>query len=334
MRVVEATGFGGPEVLVPGKAPDPVATSGQAVVEVSVADVLFVDAKIRQGWGREYFPVTPPYVPGNGVAGVVAAVADGVDPAWRGTRVVARTGTRGGDGELVSYPVGGYAERAAVAVEELITVPDGLPLPEAMASLHDGPTAMLFFDVAQVRPGEWVLVTAAGGSLGTLLVQLAHAAGARVVGAAGSERKLDVARELGADAVVDYSLADWAQRVRKATDGAGVNVVFDGTGGHIGRAAFEVTAGGGRFFAYGSASGEFAGLDPDEAQRAGVTVVGLLDRPFDAAEMRRLTRRTLTETAAGRIRPVIGQTYPLERAVDAHAVIEARATVGKTVLLI
>jgi NADPH:quinone reductase len=323
MRVVQASRFGGPEVLVPSEAPDPVAGPGQVVVEVAVAPVLFVETQIRRGSAGEWFSVTPPYVPGAGVAGQVGSVGEGVDPGWVGRRVLADTR----DG-------GGYAERALAPAEGLISVPDELNLPEAAALLHDGRTALGLLEAAQIRPAEWVLVVAAVGGLGSLLVQLARAAGARVIGAARGERKLGLARELGAEVVVDYSAPDWSERVRQATGGSGPEVVFDGVGGEIGRAAFEITARGGRFSAHGAPSGGFAEIDRQAAQRRGVTVRGILDARQAVADGKWLSAQALSEAAVGRIRPLIGQTYPLERAAEAHAAIEARATLGKTLLLI
>src|SRR2546421_820098 len=123
MRVIEATEFGGPEVLVPVDAPDPVAGPGQVVVDVAVADTLFVDTQIRRGWGREHFTVQPPYVPGNGVAGVVSSVGDGADPDWIGRRVVAHTGERGGHGG--DAPRGGGAPPASRAGPPRGALPGG-----------------------------------------------------------------------------------------------------------------------------------------------------------------------------------------------------------------
>jgi NADPH2:quinone reductase len=323
MRMIQVTRFGDPEVLVAGTAPDPDAGPGQVVVGVSVADVLFVETQIRRGLVREYFQVTPPYVPGGGVAGRVFSVGDGVDPGWIGRRVLTRT----------VESQGGYAERVVAEAAGLISVPDGLGLREAAALLHDGVTALGLADAARIRAGERVLITAAGGGLGILLLQLAHAAGAQVIAAARGARKLDLARTLGADTVVDYSAAGWTERVREATGGRGADLVFDGAGGRIGRAAFEVTADGGRFSAHGAPSGEFTAVDPHEAERRKVTVRGIQDIRFTPAEARRLAERALTEAVAGRITPVIGQTFPLERAADAHAAIESRGVIGKTLLL-
>jgi NADPH2:quinone reductase len=326
MRVVRVTRFGGPDVLVTTEAPSPVARPGHAVVDVLVADVLLVDAVIRRGLGVDYFPVRPPYIPGNGVAGRVSSVGESVDPGWIGERVVAHTGGRGGEG--------GYAEQLAAPVDALIPVPDGLGLCDATALLHDGLTAMCLVEGLPVAREQWVLVVGAAGGLGSLLVQLAHAAGGRIIGAARGKQKLDLAWELGAEAVADYSEPGWPERVRKATGGRGPDLVFDGIGGEVGHAAFEITARGGRFSAHGAASGSFAELDLDEARRHGVTVRGIEQVQVGPAESRRLTERALSEATAGRIRPVIGQTFPLEEAAAAHAAIESRSVIGKTLLLV
>jgi NADPH:quinone reductase len=323
MRVVRAAEFGGPEVLVPGEAPEPVAGPGQVVVEVSVAPVLFLDTQIRSGLARAWFPVTTPYVPGRGVAGQVSSVGTGVEPDWLGRRVVADTAEGGG-----------YLERAVVAVDALIAVPQGLGMAEAAALLHDGRTAVSLIDQAHLRAGEQVLVLGAGGGLGSLLVQLAHGAGARVIGAARGKRKLNLAEELGADAVVDYSQSGWPEQVLAGTGGAGANTVFDGVGGEIGRSAFEVTARGGQISAHGTPGGGFAPIDRREAGRRDITVRGIEHVQFARADARRLTERAMSEAAAGRIRPIIGQRFPLDQAEDAHRAIEARDVIGKTLLVI
>lgn len=323
MRIVQVKDFGGPEVLVPGEAPDPVAGPGQVVVEVSFAPVLFLDTQIRSGSARDWFATIPPYVPGAGVAGAVASAGEGVDPEWVGRRVVASTAEGGG-----------YLERAVVAAEDLIAVPEGLGIAEAAALLHDGRTAVSLIDQAGLRAEEWVLILGAGGGLGSLLIQLAHGAGAQVIGAARGKEKLDLAGELGADAVVDYSEPGWPEHILAVTGGAGPGTVFDGVGGEIGEAAFATTARGGRFSAHGAPSGGFAQIDTKEAERREITVRGIEHVQFMPADARRLTERAMSEALADRIKPVIGQRFPLERAPDAHRAIEARVVVGKTVLVI
>lgn len=307
--------------MVAAEVPDPVPGRGQVVVDVSVAEVLFVEAQIRRGELGDFFQVTPPYVPGGAVAGTISAVGDGVDTSWVGREVATRT-----------VDAGGYAERALAAADAVHPVPDGLSAQTAAALLHDGLTGMGLFEAAAIRPGQRVLITGAAGGMGVLLVQLSRAAGAHVIAAARGARKLALLERLGAEVVVDYSEADWHKRVRAATDGA--DVVFDGVGGQIGREAFEITRIGGWFSAHGAPSGDFAAVDQKEAEDAGITLRGIKDVWFGPEESRKLTERVLVQAAAGTIRPAIGQTFPLERAADAHVAIEARTAVGKTLLLV
>jgi len=322
MRVAKVERFGGPEVLMAAEMPDPVAGPGQVVVRVTAADVLFVETVVRRGEGGGYFPVKPPYVPGGAVAGQVISVAKGVEPSWIGQRVVA--GMAGG----------GYAQQAIALVADLVPIPDGLGMDEAVALFHDGRTALGLLEATGAHAGESVLVTAAAGGLGILLVQRARSSGAHVVAAARGQAKLSLVRELGAETVVDYSEPDWTTRVREATGGTGPDVVFDGAGGQIGRAAFEITRPGGRFSAHGTASGAFADVDPKEAERRGITVRGIEQVQFTSADVRRLVVQVLSDAASGQIRPVIGQRFSLEHAADAHAAIEARDVIGKTLLVI
>jgi NADPH2:quinone reductase len=315
VRAVWLREFGGPEVLVPGPAPDPVPGPGQVLIEVAHANLTFVETMFRAtGFGP--FPATPPLIPGNGVGGVIAAVGPDVDPELVGRRVVSGTGGSGG-----------YAERVVVNRDLPVEVPAGLPLDEAVAVFADGRTATMLAHTAQLRPGERVLVEAAAGGVGILLAQLAAAAGAQVVAAAGGARKVALLRERGLDVVVDYRRPDWTDQVQAAT--GGVDVVFDGVGGALARAAFDLLDAGGRMLSFGLASGAWADLPADLVAARGVT---LLRPTADPPTLRGFTERALAETAAGRLRPLIGQRFPLERAAEAHAAMESRATVGKTLL--
>jgi NADPH:quinone reductase len=305
------TGFGGPEVLVARDLPDPEPGQGQALVDVAYANITFVETQFRATGGGPQ-TATPPLVPGNGVGGVVAAVGPGADPALVGTRVVSATGG-----------TGGYASRAVVDAAGLYAVPPDLPLDLATAVLADGRTATLLVRTAEPKPGERVLVEAAAGGVGSLLVQLLATAGAHVVAAAGGARKLAVARELGAAEVVDYREPDWTAGV------APVDVVLDGVGGDVSRAAFGLLPRGGRLLSYGLASGSWTPVTGDEAAARGVTVLRTAATP---EQLRACTESALAEAAAGRLRPLIGRRFPLDAAADAHAAIESRATVGKTLL--
>ena len=282
VRAVMMREFGPPEVLEPAEVAEVRAGPDEVVIGVEFANVTFVETQVRAG--RPPHPSMLPALPailGNGVGGTVSDSSP-----WSGLQVVASlNGT------------GGYAERAVTTASQLIRIPDGLATRDAVALLADGRTALALTGRADLRAGETVLVEAAGGGVGTLLVQVARRAGARVVALAGQQRKLALARDLGADVTVDYSRDGWERQVRDAV--GEVDVVFDGVGGDIGLAAF-----------------------------------GLLGAGGNPAHLAALARMALAEAAAGRLRPVIGQEFELADAARAHAAIEARETVGKTLLTV
>ncbi|MEU1195591.1 zinc-binding dehydrogenase [Streptomyces sp. NPDC005813] len=321
MRAAQVKAFGGPEVLAPVDLPDPAPTPGEVVIDVAYADTIYVETQIRAGWGREFFPVTPPYVPGGGVSGVVAALGADVPDEWLGRRVV-------------SFVQGSYAERAVAPVSALTVVPDSVDLLGAAALVHDGVTASGLLERTAVRAVDRVLVLGASGGMGTLLIQLAQAREARVVAVARGTAKLDLVGELGADAVVDATRPDWVAAAREALGGPepAADVVLDGVGGPLGAAAFPLTADGGRFSAHGAPTGAFSPVDPAEAARRGITLFGIADVQFSPADLRRFTATALEEAAAGRLHPVVGEVFPLDRAAEAHAAIEDRRLVGKALL--
>lgn len=312
MRAVVLRAFGPPARLVAEDVPDPRPGPGELLVDVEAASITFVETQLRAG--RPPHPPMAPALPailGNGVGGTVSALGEGTDRALLGRRVVTTTGG-----------TGGYAERVVVAADLPIAVPDGLGLTDGVALLADGRTALSLVASAAPRPGETVLVLAAGGGVGSLLVQLACQAGARVVAAAGGERKLALARALGAEVTVDYTRPGWQTAAGPA------DVVFDGVGGALAATAFGLVRRGGRFVAFGMASGAFVGTQ--DAGAAGVTLVRGV--PLTPERSRALSAEALALAAARRLRPTIGQTFALEDAAGAHAAIEARATLGKTLL--
>lgn len=322
MQAIQVHEFGGPEVLVAREIADPVAGPGQVVVRLVAADVIFLDTLLRSGWGGEIFPLRPPYVPGTGGAGRVESVGSGVDPGWVGRDVVVH-------GQA-------YAELLAADLGDVVPVPDGVGLPEAAALLHDGVTALRLARHAPAGDGQpWVLVAAAAGGAGSIAVQLLRDAGARVIAAARGERKLNLARELGAEVAVDYSQAGWVDRVREVTGGAGVALALDGAGGSLGAEVFETVADGGRFVTYGTSGGQFTEVDPRLAEKRDIEVINeLADGPPDPELVRSLLGHVLDLAAAGRVRPAIGATFPLADAAAAHVSLAERATVGKSLLLI
>jgi NADPH:quinone reductase-like Zn-dependent oxidoreductase len=239
----------------------------------------------------------------------VLSVGDGVDPGWAGRRVAALV--PGG---------GGYAEQVVTGVDTVVAVPDEVSSWLAAALIQVGPAALSLVGAAELRPGARVLVNGAGGALGLTLVRLAKAAGAWVTAAAHGPAKREAALRMGADEAVDY------------LDSGEFDVVFDGVGGQVGTAAFELVRPGGTFFAYGVPSGSGAEVDAAGAGRRGVRLVGMEQVQFAPEEFRRLAERTMRE--ADGLATVVGLAVPLERAHEAHAALAARALVGKAVLLV
>jgi len=326
MRAVVLREYGPPHVLVQQEIADPQPAPGQLVVAVAAAGVNFVDTMLRSGRMAPLAGRQPPFVLGNEIGGTVTSVGPGVDPNLVGRQVLASLGG-----------AGGYAEQAAVDADAVIPVPDGLDIKQAVALLAQGRTAVGLMREARVAAGERVLVEAAAGGVGSLLVQLARQAGAgTVVAAAHGQRKLELARRLGADVTIDYQQPDWDAQVRHSVGSAGLDVVFDSVGGTIGRTAFDLLAdGGGRFVVFGFSSGTPTEIAAAEVLRRGLTVIGfggarVLRRP---GYHRELATEALQKAAAGELTPVIGQTFPLHKAADAHAAVETRATVGKTLLI-
>jgi NADPH2:quinone reductase len=326
MYAVRLHAFGPPENLRYEEVDDPAPGPGQVRIAVAAAGVHLIDTVIRSGRPQGPMPLPElPTIPGREVAGVVDALGQGVDETWRGQRVVAHLGVGGG----------GYAELAVRDAGALHAIPDGLADDAAVAMIGTGRTAMGILEVAQLTDADVVLVTAAAGGLGSLLVQAARNVGATVVGAAGGEAKVARVRELGATIAVDYAVAGWDAAVREALDEKAVTVALDGVGGELGRAALELLGPGGRLILFGFASGAPTRLDAGDLYARGLTAsaaIGprILQRP---GGMRDLEELALAAAASGRLAPLVGQRFALAQAAAAHTAIETRATVGKTVLV-
>ncbi|HEY9312275.1 zinc-binding dehydrogenase [Williamsia sp.] len=327
MRAIEVREFGDPQVLRLVDAPIPSPKPGQVLIEVAVADVMFLDVRLRSGWGTDYFTLPLPYVPGGGVGGTVVGVADDEGISLLGRRVISRTAASGiGRG----LPIGGYAEFALADAGTVVPVPDELALDVATALVHDGRTALAAFEGAQIRPGERVLITAAAGGLGTLLTQLSTRAGAEVIAGVSSAAKAELSTALGATDAVRYTTDDWPEQVRQIT-GNGVDMVFDGTGGSVGGIAAATLRPGGRFIGYGSAAGTFADLGGSGADVSATALSQLNADPYTGGQS--LLHRVIQIAASGDLRVQVGQTYALADAATAHTTIESRRSLGRTLLL-
>jgi NADPH2:quinone reductase len=322
VRTIRVERFGEPDVLVVRDADDPVPGTGQVLVDVRMAGVVYGDVIVRSG----VYPLPLPWIPGIEVAGQVAAVGPDVDESLLGQTVVATTAGQ----------AGGYAERAVATAAYTFPVPDGLALDTALVVFQAGALAWGLLAAMRLEAGDSVLITAAAGRVGSLLVQRAKAAGATVIGAA-SRAKLDAVTGFGADHAVDYGATGWAEEVRSLTGGGGATLVLDAVGGSVAAAAFAATADGvGRIGLYGYASGSWPALDIQAIVRRGLTLCGPLGtviRKSDA-EQRDDALQALAAAERGELRPRIHGRFPLEQAAGAHRELEERRSVGAVVLTI
>ncbi len=323
MQVVRARAFGAPCVLQVETTASPRPAPGEVLIEVLAVPVLHLDVQIRSGWQRDLFGIEAPYIPGSGYVGRVVEVGPDLGQDLIGRVVAVDTGQ-----------AGGYVERAAADAARLITVPAGVEAVAAAALLHDGRTALGLLETVPVRRGDLVLVLGAAGGLGDLLMQLAAARGAVVVAAARGEARLQAARDRGAREAVDYSAPSWREDAAAVIGDPGrFDVIFDGVGGALGTASFELLAPGGRFSAHGAPSGSFASIDEKAAAQRGAVVTGIEAAQFDPDGVARLSADAFAAAQRGEISPNVGATYALTDAARPHAAIEARATSGKTVLI-
>ncbi|ARQ70064.1 zinc-binding dehydrogenase [Streptomyces marincola] len=330
MHAIRLHAFGPPENLLPVDLPEPEPAPGQVRIAVAAAGVHVVDTVLRAGGTRGPFPLPElPTVPGREVAGTVDATGEGVPADWLGRRVVAHLG---------AVP-GGYAERAVTTPDRLHVLPDGLPADRAVAMIGTGRTAMGILRFADPGPGDTVLVLAAAGGIGSLLVQHAKRRGATVVGAAGGPAKTRVVRGLGADLAVDYRETGWTDRIRSAF--GALSHVFEGVGGATADSAVRLLGPGGLHLVYGwfsdAADRQDAGRVTAELRERGgesITVVGppMLERIGGPGSLRVLEEEALAHAGAGRLVPLV-QRFPLAEAAAAHRALEARTTIGKVVLV-
>jgi NADPH2:quinone reductase len=287
--------------------------------------VNYADTVRRNG---DYYPVPTvlPAILGGEIVGSIEALGEGVDHLEVGAKVFA----------LID--VGGYAQYAVAPTSSIIPVPEGLDPIHGIALIIQGLTAALVLkEAAGLRARERILIQGAAGGVGLLSVQLAKIYGAGlVIAAAGSPEKREFALSLGADCAVDYAQPDWPQQVMEVTDGHGVDIVQEMTGGHVFQQSLDCLAKFGRMVVYGSASREPVNLDPGRLLPFNHTVKGFYLGGF-FHDKRELVNTTLVEltgfVASGRLKLHMGGAFPLRQAADAHRLLEGRQTRGKLVIL-
>ncbi|HEV7725376.1 MAG TPA: NAD(P)H-quinone oxidoreductase [Modestobacter sp.] len=327
MRAVTIDSPGGPEVLGWGEVPDPVCGPGEVLVDVVAAAVNRADLLQRQG----HYPPPPgaSEVLGLECSGIISEVGAGV------------TGWSVGDEVCALLSGGGYAERVAVPAGQLLPKPAGVELATAAALPEVTCTVWSnVFMLAGLRAGEVFLVHGGGSGIGTMAIQLAVRAGARVATTAGSAEKLAFCRELGAEVLVNYRDEDFVQAVRTATDGHGADVVLDIMGAKYLARNVDVLATGGRLVGIGMQGGTKAELDMGMLmrKRASVAATTLRSRPATgpggkAQIVAAVRHEVWPDVERGVVRPIVDRRLPMSRAGEAHALIEASDHIGKVLLL-
>ena len=321
MKAIRVQHTGGPEVMELVDVPAPQAKGSEAVVKVNVAGVNSIDVQFRDGRLR-----TPlPFIPGQEGAGVVTAVGPLAKSVKTGDRV-AWSGT-----------LGSYAEFVAAPEEHLVPVPSSINDEQATAAMVHGLTAhYLVNDAHKLKAGETALIHAAAGGVGLLVVQLAHAIGARVIGTVSDDEKAQLASESGADEVIIFTKQDFESEVKRLTNGKGVDVVYDG----VGKATFEknlnVMRLRGMLVLYGMSSGAVPPVDPAKLSEKGSLYMARTTLAHFTATREELLARTsdlFRLIAEGKLHMRIGKKYPLAEAAHAHRDLEGRHLTGKLLLI-
>jgi NADPH:quinone reductase len=314
--------FGPPESLVVEEVPDPTAGPGEVVLSVKAASVNFPDVLMIENKYQVKPPL--PFSPGGEAAGIVSRVGPNVDRVKPGDRVMAITG------------YGAFAEKLAVPVDRLVSIPDGMDDVTAAAFLFTYTTSdHAVRDRGALKAGETLLVLGAAGGVGLAGVEIGKAVGATVIACASSDDKLAVCREHGADGTINYATEDLRDGIKRLTGDGGVDVVLDPVGGRFSEPAFRSTTWRGRFVVVGFAAGDIPKIPLNLALLKGSSIVGsslggwMRREPesFDQS-----TRQLLRWYAEGRLKPRIDRTFPLERAADAIAYMAGRRVIGKVVV--
>jgi NADPH:quinone reductase len=332
LKAIVIREFGPPGVMKFEDVPTPEPGPGEVLIKVYAVSVnQTLDTKVRAG--KYARPVTLPLVPGVDPCGEIVKVGEGVTARKVGDRVTVGLRLRGSSGSeairlMGVHAWGGYAEYVKAIADTTTIVPDGVDYPTACVVARHAPTAFhLLQDHAKVQPGEWVLVMGAAGGLGSAGVQVAKYLGAHVIAAAGSDERVKVGLDLGADGGVNYRAQDLTTEALRITGGKGVNVVFENIGDpELFPKAFNTLVRHGRLVTAGGHAGGVVPLDVNRLYLNHITVMG---RTGETAEGARLS---LQMAAEGKFKALIDRVMPLSQAVQAHELVEQRSLLGKIIL--
>ncbi|MEW1923584.1 NAD(P)H-quinone oxidoreductase [Streptomyces sp. NPDC088360] len=324
MHAITIPEAGGPEALVWAEVPDPVPGEGEVLVDVVASAVNRADLLQRQGFYNPP-PGSSPY-PGLECAGRVTDIGPGV------------SGWQIGDEVCALLAGGGYAEQVVVPAGQLLPVPEGVDLVTAAALPEVTSTVWSnVFMISHLRPGETFLVHGGSSGIGTMAIQLAKAVGARVAVTAGTKEKLDFCGELGADILINYREQDFVEEIKKATDGAGADVILDNMGAKYLDRNVQSLATNGRLAIIGMQGGVKGELNIATLlnKRAAVTATSLRGRPAKekASIVAAVREHVWPLIAAGQVRPIVDRTVPMNDAATAHRVLEESSHIGKVLLV-
>lgn len=322
MKAIQFETYGGPEVLKMTEKERPKPRGNEVLIEIDCVGVNYADTARREG---QYVVPTPlPFIPGAEVAGVVVEVGEKVTKIKTGTRVVS----------LIES--GGYSEYALSNEFSVIPLPDEVSFHDAVALPLQGLSAYhILKTMGRLQPGESVLIHAAAGGVGTIAVQLAKIFGAgKVIATASTKEKLTLAKEMGADILIDYTKEGWELKVREATGGKGVDVALEMAGGDIFNKTLKCLAPFGRLVVFGNASREIYTMNPQILMRRNQSVVGFfLPQIMKKPDLLLPSIQELfSYVASGKLKLTIGGIYPIEQAAEVHEVMNARQTKGKMIL--
>ena len=321
MKAIQVQKHGGPEVLTLADLPVPKLKSNEVVVKISAAGINFVDVYFREG----RYPAPLPFVDGQEAAGIVSEVGSEVK-SWKPADRVA-----------YSSILGSYAEYAAVPADRLVRIPETITFEQAAAAMLQGMTAhYLVNSTYPLKKGETALIHAAAGGVGLLLVQMAKNIGARVIGTVGSPDKTKLAREAGADEVINYTQQDFETETKRLTDGKGVHAVYDGVGQSTFEKDLNVLRPRGYLVLFGASSGPVPPVDPIKLLQKGslfLTRPTLAHHIATREELEQRATDVLNMISNGRLKLRIAHVYKLHEAQQAHRDLEGRKTTGKLLLI-
>ncbi len=313
----------GVDALTWKELPTPQPKAGEVLIEIRAASLNFPDLLIVQN--KYQMKPLLPFVPGSEYAGVVQAVGEGVTQLKPGQDVACLSGT------------GGFGTHTLAPAALCMPLPSGFPYVDAAAFIMTYATSWhALMDRAQLKAGETVLVLGAAGGVGTAAIQIAKAAGARVIAAASTDEKCTLCSSLGADATINYSSKNLREEIKALTGGKGPDVIYDPVGGEFAEPAFRSIAWRGRYLVVGFAAGPIPALPLNLALLKGASIVGVFWGDFARREPK-ANAAMMTELASwygqGKIKPVIDRTMPMAELKAAYAHMGSRAVMGKLVMV-